>query len=111
MKKYEYIYKGFHMQRIDKKTARKAYNNGLTVVLCPVNLRPGPPWSPEMKANKNNMYGCDFEPVVNSFEFYNCINSETGKYTAFYIPVVYIDGFNSDLLGDCKQYDYRFMEA
>ena len=46
MKKRTYTDSGFTFERVDKKTARKVYNNGLRVVLCPVNLRPGYPWHP-----------------------------------------------------------------
>lgn len=41
MKKYEYIENGYTFQRVSKKDARRAYNNGLVVIFCPVNLRPG----------------------------------------------------------------------
>ena len=47
MKKYTFTDGGYTFQRIDKKTARRAYNNGLRVMLCPVNLRPGYPYHPE----------------------------------------------------------------
>ena len=40
-------------ERIDKKTARTAYNNGLTVLFCPVNMRPFTPWHLEIDINKN----------------------------------------------------------
>lgn len=32
MKKYTYTKNGFTFERIDKKQARRAYNNGLTVI-------------------------------------------------------------------------------
>ena len=34
---------GQTFKRIDKKTARTAYKNGLTVIICPCNLRPFTP--------------------------------------------------------------------
>ncbi len=46
MKKYTFTDGGYTFQRIDKKAARRAYNNGLRVMLCPVNLRPGYPLPP-----------------------------------------------------------------
>lgn len=44
MRKYTFIEKGHTFKRIDKKTARTAYKNGLTVIICPCNLRPFTPW-------------------------------------------------------------------
>ena len=53
---------------------------------------------------------------VDGFEFYNCTNSETGKYTAFYIPVVDVDRFTGEAptastLEIVRQYNYKFMEG
>ena len=93
---------GKQYKRIDKRQARRAYNNGETVYFCPCNLRPFGMWSPAVDVNKNDYkkYGFD-QPLIFSdgsneidfnrrliqFEFYNCINTETGLYTAFYIQV------------------------
>jgi hypothetical protein len=125
MRKYQYTEKGFNFERVDKKTARTAYINGLSVVVCPVNLRPGAPWHPEAVINKRDRAHLvadeigvknDFNNWVGSFEFYNCPNTETGKYAAFYIPVKMVDRFTgetptADTLGTVKQYDYKFMEV
>ena len=83
-------------KRINKTAARAAYAAGKTVILCACNLRPFGPWHPETNINRarhddyltdeisvNNM----FNNLVNSFEYYNCSNNETGKYTAFYIEL------------------------
>ena len=125
MRKYQYTEKGFTFKRVDKKTARAAYINGLSIILCPVNLRPGEPYHPETVINRKNREQFtvdeigvknDFNNYVNSFEFYNCTNSETGKYAAFYIPVVEIDRFTGGVptaapLGTVKQYDCKYMEV
>ena len=76
-------------KRIDKRTARRAYDAGLTVHFCPCNLRPFNRYGfgLDMDINKE-FYNCDFKPfdyIVNEYEFYNCRDMETGKYTAFYI--------------------------
>lgn len=70
--------------RISKTAAKKAYDEGETVWFCPCNLRPGWPWYSEYPATKKDM-GMEFEKLLNNFEAHNCINSETGKYAAFYI--------------------------
>ena len=89
MNKINFVNKGETWERITKKQARKAYNNGLSVLFCPVNMRPFTPWHVETVIN-NRAEGCNvsFDKAVNAFENYNCINNETGFYTAFYIPVV-----------------------
>lgn len=73
--------------RVDKRTAQKAYNNGLTVVFCPVNIRPFGFYNLEIPISID-MWGYNsttFEIVLNDFERYNCTDNETGRYTAFYI--------------------------
>ena len=94
MKKYKYKDKdGKIFERVNKKTAESVYTLGLPVVLCPVNLRPGEPYHPEIVLNRKNRERFvadeigvknDFANQVSSFEYYNCVNSETGKYAAFY---------------------------
>ena len=118
MRKYNFSVDGFNFERITKKAARIAYNNGLTVLFCPVNLRPGSFWRLDMPMNKAqlNCAGVTFEKLLNEYEFYNCTNSETGRYTAFYIPVEYVDRFTgeaptADTLGTVRQYDYKYMEV
>lgn len=110
---YRHIYKNisFQFERVTKKQARAAYNNGLTVLWCPVNLAPFTGWGLEMPINADN-WNCDrkpFDEVLNEYEFYNC-NSKTGKYPAFYIPVVtgLYGSFKDDIT---KTYDYRFLEV
>ena len=98
MNKYSFTNNGKTWERITKKQARAAYNNGLTVLFCPVNMRPFTPWHLEIDVNKN-------------FEGYN-----GGRYTAFYIPVVTVDRFTGETptaytLGTVKQYDYSVMEG
>lgn len=118
MRKYTYTENGFTFERIDRKQARRAYNNGLTVIFCPCNLRPGSPFRLDMEMNKKqeNCAGVDFDRLVNVFEMFNCRDRETGRYTAFYIPVEYVDRFTgekptAETMGTVKQYNYKFMEV
>ena len=115
MRRYEFEKNGFTFIRIPKNKARVAYNNGLTVLMCPVNLRPGAPWYPETSFTKQRDYKPfypgdpenDFDYHVNCFEIRNCINSETGKYTAFYIPVKRDTWYTDPDLQ--IEYDYSYM--
>lgn len=110
---YTHTYKNikFQFERVTKKTARAAYRAGLTVLWCPVNLAPFTSWGLEMPINAQN-WNCDnktFDEVLNEYTFYNC-NNETGKYPAYYIPVVtgLYGQFSDDIT---KTYDYRFLEV
>lgn len=84
MKKYRFENGGKTWARVTKKQARAAYDIGLTVLFCPVKMRPFTPWHLEIYVDKKS--GCEFISTVNSFEYYNC-NSETGIYTAFYVQM------------------------
>ena len=112
MRQYTYTDGGKTYTRISKAKARAAYNAGLEIVLCPVNLRPGAPWHPEIAVSKKRSESESFERVLNAFEFYNVRDTETGYYTAFYIPVHAIDRFtgepcNQDSTGALQEYDDR----
>ena len=70
-------------RRVSKHAARKLYEKGEPVLFCPVNLIPGGMWDHGCIITKEE--GRTFEQVLNSFEYYNCIDSSTGYYTAFYV--------------------------
>ena len=110
MKEYTYTDGGRLFVRITKTTARKAYNNGLRVVLCPSNLRPGFPYHPEI--NISGKAAASFEEAVNSFEYYN-LRGKRNR-TAFYIPVRTVDRFTGEkptagTLGTVQEYDYSYI--
>lgn len=88
MNKYNFTdSNGKTWQRIDKKAAKKAYDEGLIVLFCPVNMRPFSPLHFEIDVNKNyeGYNGVSFEVAVNAFEIYNCVDCKTGHYAAFYL--------------------------
>jgi len=112
MRQYTYTDGGKTYTRVSKARARAAYNAGLELVLCPVNLRPGAPWYPEIRTTKDRCENEEFERVLNAFEFYNIRDTETGYYTAFYIPVHTVDRFtgepcNPENAGAIQEYDDR----
>lgn len=125
MKKYSFTESktGRTWERITKKQARAAYMNGLTVAICPVNFRLFTPWRYPYTTNRKSREQFivddtgarnDFNNVVASFEYYNCTNTETGKYAAFYIPVKTVDRFTGDAptaetCGTVKQYDISIL--
>lgn len=106
MKKYEYSDAGFTFMRVTKTEAAAAYRNRMPVILCPVNLRPGAPWHPEVRITPN--HETPFETACNRFRYCNCINAETGRYIAYYLPIIR----EPDTLGTLEtHYDYRFLEG
>lgn len=127
MRKYSFTDRnGKTWERVTKKQARAAYNNGLTVVFCPVNMRPWGPWGNGVTVNISNDTDIDitdrftrensFERVLNSFEYYNCNDNETGLYTAFYLPVVTVDKFTGkaptkETRETVRAYDYTVLEG
>lgn len=90
MNKYSFTFNGQKWERVSKQQALKAYNKGLSVWLCPVNLTPFTVWHVEVEINKNSEQLADetFQNVVNQFEYYNCCDNNARHYTAFYMPVI-----------------------
>lgn len=110
MNKYSFTDNGRTFERVSKATAKRAFIDGFTIAFCPSNLRPGTMWHTEFitdREARGALYADetgvsnDFNNLLNSFEYYNCTNAETGKYTAFflemgsnYIHLSFSDGSN-----------------
>lgn len=69
--------------RVNKTVARKLYNQGFDVGLCPCKANPESPWWLISFVN-NNRYDHTFDEIVTKYAWYNC-NSELGKYVAYYV--------------------------
>lgn len=110
-----YIYKGGReFKRVTRTTAKKLYNMGKAVLLVPCNLNPDGLFVGLYDLRKKESE-TPFETAVNAFEYYNCTNTETGRYTAFYIPNRTIDAFTggdvtSDTLHTLETYDDSYLE-
>lgn len=113
-------------ERVNKSRARNAYNNGLTVLFCPVNLNPFSEYYTSVMINISDDIDIgissrftkenSFERVLNAFDYYNCTDNETGHYTAFYLPVVTVDKFTGKApTGTTREtvraYDYTVLEG
>lgn len=70
-------------KRIDKRIARKLYNNNIPVLIIPCKCNPGGAWLTGIEMIK---YDRTFDQFVNEFTYYNC-NYELGYYPAFYKEV------------------------
>ena len=70
------------MERINKRVARKLFNEGKTFWITAGNMRPERELLMNAGTYENELV--DFDTFVNSFTYYCCCN-ETGHYPAFYI--------------------------
>ena len=70
-------------KRVQKRCAKRLFNLGVPVFICPVNFRPNNMFAPATRMHPEE----DFDTVVSYFETYQCINSETGRRAAFYVEV------------------------
>ena len=87
---YNYIYSdndNNNWARIDKRKARGLFNKGVSIAICPDNLRPFGFFQPEAIISLEYPNIGDFDKICNEFEIYHCINRETGYHAAFYMEV------------------------
>ena len=85
MYRYEFKSNNKTFTRVSKTIAKKAFVDGLTIAMCPSNMRPGTPWHPEYITSRNTDLETDFDKLVNAFEWYNCTDTKTGKHASFFI--------------------------
>lgn len=85
MNAYTFRKDGKTWHRVTKKAAERLYNDGEYIIIAPCNIRPELYGSIEHNAGPAAEYNDRFNNIVAAFTWYNCINSETGRYPAFYI--------------------------
>ena len=87
MNKYEFTDKnGLTWERVDKRTARKAFYAGDIVRACACNIRPdGPMGAGWFKLSNDGNARETFEAYENMLYAYNCNDNETGRYPAYYV--------------------------
>lgn len=68
------------MVRINKRKARKLFDNGEMIRMCACKMRP----ECGFIIDKYLIPGRTFDQFVNAYEYYNCM-SETGRYAAYYV--------------------------
>lgn len=108
MRKMNFFDGVYHYAQVDKRTARAVFRSGLDIVFCPANLRPFTAWNNQVAINIKDCDGYTFDEILNQFEYYNCRDNETGKYTRFYMPV---NDINNVVTGSrfYESYNYDFM--
>ena len=74
------------LRKIDKRKARKLFNNHTPIYLLSSNFNETDTnilnFGTVIEKKNDNFI---FDNLVNNFSYYNCINSETGKYPHFFI--------------------------
>lgn len=75
------VWRNLSLERVSKRTARRHYNNGESIIILPVKCYTEL-FALETKENYNKIR--KFDNLVNEFEYYNC-NYECGYYAAFYV--------------------------
>ena len=85
-----------YLCRIDKRKARALFELGATVYLIPSNFVPFGAWIQPCPIKKDNPYNWNenFDIISKEFQYYNCINSETGFFPAYYIDLLSNECFN-----------------
>jgi len=76
-------------RRINKRIARKWFEEGKAFYMVPHKLRPGGPFGMGMMIFPagEKREGRTFDEIVNNFVYYNCGHNEVGYYPAFYEEV------------------------
>lgn len=79
----EYVLNGIKYIRVPKQTARKLFDEGECVGICPVNIRPD---NRELMCdiNPEKFPNWSFEDHVNQFVDFACLDDETGKTPKFF---------------------------
>ena len=97
MNNFEFRHNGKTFIRINKRQAINEFMHGNTVIISACNVRPFNAWyfgymeySKTICNQRTQVidyigYMNAFKNQVSSFEYYNCTNSNTGKYASFYI--------------------------
>lgn len=85
MRKESYLVDGVTYYRISKATARKLFDDGEVIGLCPVKVNPESIWGGMCKFQKGHKFeNWSFDDFVNNFVYYCCQMEETGKYPKFF---------------------------
>lgn len=87
MNKYEVYYNNKNYERIDKREARRLYNEGKTIMIAPCNMGfyDNIIWTCAYEVDNSEFE--DFDKMFNSYSFYNLNYAETVKRANFFKEV------------------------
>ena len=77
---------GTHWQRVNKRKAKRLYESGENVVLCPHKMNPLGNWQLITIHNRLDDESISFDRLAMASTWYNC-NNETGNYLSYYVKV------------------------
>lgn len=72
------------MKKVNKAVARRAYNAGKKVAICPCYVSPFSMWFGGFCTKEGADSFIDFDDLCNTISYYNC-NAELGRTLAYYI--------------------------
>jgi len=74
------------VKQVQKRTARKLFDDGRTIYLHASNMMFDNMWQHPMPCEKNgySFVGYTFDQICDSYATYNC-DSERGRYIKFYV--------------------------
>ena len=93
MRKEEYYCHGYVWKRVNKYTAKKAFDNGKEIAVYPCLVMPNSPWFPHTTIKKvekgiDSYMECEnFEKYDNAFYYYNCNDNQTGLYAKYFVKL------------------------
>lgn len=76
--------------RINKRLARRLYNQNIEIIFTPCKLTPKTFWNNGIIP----LQGYDFTKICAELEYYNC-NNEAGKYLSYYVHADDLDNFEN----------------
>jgi hypothetical protein len=82
--------------RASKRTARNYFEKGFPIRLAGSNINPSNYYGVCVADIHKTEEEPDFDKLVNAFEIYNCINSETGKTASYYLENKYVPKRHAD---------------
>lgn len=77
---------GINWTRVNATRARRLYDTGHTITICPCKCNPfNPYYSTGYELVKPSDTSDTWDTIVNAFMFYNCNYNELGLYPAYYV--------------------------
>jgi len=74
------------LKKINKCKARKLWDNGKEILIIPCNMRPDSEWYRNSWFKKELAYmDYAFDKLIWNYEYYNCLDGQTGFYAKYYI--------------------------
>jgi len=73
------------LEKINKCKAKEFWNKGKEILIIPCKISPCSEWFRNSWFSKKLDDDYNFDKLVWNYEYYNCLNAETGLYAKYYI--------------------------